>query len=171
MSESESERHRHTTQVKPGQHVAATPSQPTPLQPTLSKREILSKADRCYVVKSLASTMARRGRDPMASSKSYIVHLEAWNCSCASFMLDTFCNEADAVPKAKDLVLPSTHASAKLPFGGMSRDRLVGGVENIPFCKHLMACFLAESWNMHPRIGVLEQCITKEELAAVAGGS
>ncbi|KAH7134809.1 hypothetical protein B0J13DRAFT_91312 [Dactylonectria estremocensis] len=122
--------------------------------------------DDVFVVRSLATTLTRRGRDAALSAQRYIVHLNVWNCTCASFTFDAFpsqpshASEDDTVPEPPVL----------WSFGGMSLDGLGESVGHVPCCKHLLACLLVERWP-----GMLGQYIedrtpSRDEMAGIFAG-
>ncbi|KAF4981803.1 hypothetical protein FZEAL_2476 [Fusarium zealandicum] len=113
-----------------------------------------SRGDDSFLVRSLATTLARRGRDFGLSSKRYIVHLDAWNCSCASFTFDAFpSHPAPAAEQSR----PPLPRHEDWSFGGMSLD---ARGDAPPCCKHLLACLLVDKW---PGMvgGHIEQAIMK----------
>lgn len=142
---------------------------------------------RLYVVQSLASTLTRpRGREPASASRTYAVHLDAWSCSYAGFALEAFARyalPAAAFPLSEPrasppstLLPPTLEApdvaldSQRLSFGGFSTDGLPGFLEDVPCCKHLLACLLAEAWPALLSNGVDDSIVTKREVAGTAAG-
>jgi hypothetical protein len=131
-----------------------------------------------YVVTSLASTMPRRGRAKSrdrataANPKEHLVQLGAWNCSCPSFALDAFPpgrggGEGNDAPPDDDgeggEEAPPVHEGQ---VGGMSLDGTGkdGIGPDVPFCKHILACVLADRW---PAMAnkVVEKRVERAELA------
>jgi hypothetical protein len=125
-----------------------------------------------YVVRSVASTMSsgkRRPRPDSVASRSYLVRLAAWNCTCAGFTLDAF-------PPVPSVRVDSSASAAAGPedetsdwwwSGGLSND---GMAEDAPCCKHLLACLLAER-QVTTREGYLQtRDVTKDELAGLIAG-
>lgn len=120
---------------------------------------------RIYVVRSLGATLNRRTRDTASSLRKYLVRLSAWNCSCANFALDMFPLAAtQPVESCED-----TKAHSR-SFGGMGRDGLTGACADVPCCKHLLACLLAERWASVLGHYVEERGVSKEQLAGLVAG-
>lgn len=118
-----------------------------------------------YIVKSLGTTFRRRNQDVASKSRSYVVRPKAWNCSCSSFALDSFPAKRSPAEE-KNGVKKETNSW----FGGMSLDGLVSAGEDVPCCKHLLACLLVERW--HSLIGgyVESKELSKDELAGIVAG-
>lgn len=118
-----------------------------------------------YIVKSLGTTLSRRSRDAASASRSYVVRLEAWNCSCVSFALDAFPVGMRPAGDGND-----RGEQEERWFGGLSLDSLAGAGEDVPCCKHLLACLLAERW--HGFLGgyVESKEVSREELAGMLAG-
>ncbi|RSM07493.1 hypothetical protein CDV31_008582 [Fusarium ambrosium] len=115
--------------------------------------------DDTFIVRSLASTLSRRTRDFTLSSKRYVVHLNAWNCSCASFTFDAFPTHAG--PAATQVERPSQN---EWSFGGLS---LNASGDVPPCCKHLLACLLIDKWPTILSQYVEEREISREEMAGI----
>ncbi|KAL6879606.1 hypothetical protein HDV57DRAFT_518277 [Trichoderma longibrachiatum] len=118
-----------------------------------------------YAVQSEASTTSRRRKSHAPSKpRTYAVHLNAWNCSCGSFALDAYShydtNNRDRNPF-------QSSASSSLRLGSLE----AAPHDDFPCCKHLLACLLAEKWKTSPGHDREKYTITKEELAAIIGGS
>ncbi|EEU42332.1 uncharacterized protein NECHADRAFT_93410 [Fusarium vanettenii 77-13-4] len=103
--------------------------------------------DDIFIVRSLASTLTRRTRDFTLSSKRYVVHLNAWNCSCASFTFDAFPSHPAPATEQMECLNPS------------------GDVP--PCCKHLLACLLVDKWPAILGQYVEEREISREEMAGI----
>lgn len=127
--------------------------------------------DSIFLVRSIASTMTRRGRDTSSSTSSssqrYVVHLGAWNCSCASFALDAFPAHPVLAPGQHDDAAASD-ADAGWSFGGVGLDGVGSSAGDVPCCKHLLACLLAEMWPVMLARFVEDRRVTKEEMAGIA---
>lgn len=120
--------------------------------------------DSVYIVKSLASTLKGAQRRKSAAKQHlqssegrYIVRLRAWNCTCASFALEAY----------GGVWRPRTpHSQEEVPrsslFGGLSCD-----VADIPCCKHVLACLLADNWEAVLGTRIESRTVTKQELAGV----
>lgn len=131
-------------------------SDPRPTEETITQ---------LYVVQSLGTTLRRRNRDTTSGARSYVVRPKAWNCSCASFALDSF--PARVRPPEEE---ESVKEGASWQFGGMSLDGLVGTGEDVPCCKHLLACLLTERWPNLLGDYVERRAISKDELAGIVAG-
>ena len=58
--------------------------------------------------------MTHRKRDVMHVAKRYLIHIDAWSCSCASFALDAYPGHGEAV--LEELQGDTT---SQLDFGGL----------------------------------------------------
>ncbi|KFH44315.1 hypothetical protein ACRE_048840 [Hapsidospora chrysogenum ATCC 11550] len=118
-----------------------------------------------YVVRSLGTTLGRRRRDAGYTARSYVVRLGPWNCSCASFALDAF-------PPGGEISSGNSERAEQgcAWFGGMSRDGLEGVRVDVPCCKHLLACLLAERWNDLLGGYVESKEVSREEMAGIVAG-
>ncbi|KAI4267061.1 MAG: hypothetical protein LQ337_008541 [Flavoplaca oasis] len=115
-----------------------------------------------------------------ASGQSYEVRLKAWNCSCAAFvfagvnclqnlMAESLAGHHDGGPcygGVEDLMRGKGEEveSGEGAFGGLIR-----GEGEVPVCKHLLACYLAESWSGFGGC-VEERVVSKEEMSGWAAG-
>ncbi|KAH6966731.1 hypothetical protein EDB82DRAFT_344144 [Fusarium venenatum] len=114
-----------------------------------------------FLVRSLATTISRRPRDVNISSKRYIVHLNAWNCSCASFTFDAFPgHHMSMTDEAQQL-----HSEeGSWSFGGTS----MGPEGNTPpCCKHLLACLLVDKWSEMLGMYVEDRVVSREDMAGI----
>ena len=102
---------------------------------------------------------------------SYEVRLQAWNCSCAAFAFAAFSGDWDG---SDAFNIGEGNAEGR----GLSRGKEgrygwhIGGVtlgEDVPFCKHLLACVLAERVDGLSAF-VEERVVEKEEIAGWAAG-
>ncbi|KAL7820547.1 hypothetical protein V8C44DRAFT_316975 [Trichoderma aethiopicum] len=117
-----------------------------------------------YAVQSAASTTSRRRKSHAPSKpRTYAVHLDAWNCSCGGFALEAY-SHYDANNRHHNPLQSSASPSSWL--GSLE----VAPPDDFPCCKHLLACLLADKWKTSPGHD-REKYITKEELAAIIGGS
>ncbi len=125
-----------------------------------------------YTVKSVASTLSRRRRDAATAgpARTHVVHLDAWNCSCAGFALE-------AIPGDGDTEDDEVHSGEEAIgeegwiFGGMSLDGAAGRWgEALPCCKHLLACLLADKWRDVLNVHVEDKTCTREEVAGIVAG-
>lgn len=145
-------------------------------EPTSSRRAGVDETPliRVYTLRSAASTLTHRsGRDAASASRSYVVHLDAWSCSCAGFALEAFARhaqpavQADAAAPSSPVAPDDNPAPGRSSFGGMGADGLPGHGEDVPCCKHLLACLLAEKWGGMLGSRVDNRRATKEELAGI----
>lgn len=149
-----------------------------------------------YIVKSLASTMRKRGKE--GQGRYYLVTLRAWNCTCPSFALDAFppgpptnlwaesehSTRAGAGEEGRERGDGGQEAEGGQPtegaqgaergqggdrswsFGGASADGLGIG-HHVPCCKHLLACVLSERWGAVLGSYVPVKTIQKGEVAGL----
>ncbi|KAJ9133569.1 hypothetical protein NKR23_g10652 [Pleurostoma richardsiae] len=135
-----------------------------------------------YFVRSAAQAQrkhfgaAASGANP--TGQAYIVHVQAWNCTCAAFAFSAF--PGGGTPGPADVQEePPQEAETETDgesgggsasgweFGGLSSDGTDGdGSEGVPCCKHLLACVLAERWEVLGRY-VVERMVEREEVAGV----
>jgi len=144
--------------------------------PPVGSPETLSEGARnldpvFYVTSSVSSQRSGRYQGLPASVSHYEVRLGAWCCSCAAFILS-----AMSIPP------PETHPSDDEPDGIESRDKAdktsttpwqFGGLSlgegEVPVCKHLLACLLAEQCSF--LVGFVKTRETSlEEMAGWASG-
>ncbi|KAM5380395.1 hypothetical protein ACJZ2D_003497 [Fusarium nematophilum] len=117
--------------------------------------------DDVFLVRSLATTLSRRSRDFALSSQRYIIHLNAWNCSCASFTLDAF--PSHTVPMSEQTENPASRAG-EWSFGGMGAEPRGDAP---PCCKHLLACLLVDKWPGMLGRYVEERVVSRDEMAGI----
>ncbi|RDW83099.1 hypothetical protein BP5796_04590 [Coleophoma crateriformis] len=100
------------------------------------------------------------------STPVYTVRLEAWSCSCAAFTFSAF-------PATAGLFHPRILGEDEdvemvgdedWQFGGLS---LGTGGEEMPCCKHLLACLLGEKWDAVLGTYVTVREVSREEMAGV----
>ncbi|KOS23101.1 hypothetical protein ESCO_003713 [Escovopsis weberi] len=142
-----------------------------------------------YAVQSAVSGSATSHRRREAAlgppRRRYLVHVDAWSCSCAAFALEAYRRAAAWAGRAEG---ESTSTSDGLDFGGLSLDgredcggsvdveggqgrgQVLEGDADVPCCKHLLACFLAEKWEGGLGARVETRTVAKEELAAMVAG-
>ncbi|KAH8899478.1 hypothetical protein GQ53DRAFT_836508 [Thozetella sp. PMI_491] len=112
-----------------------------------------------------------------AANQAYHVRLDAWNCSCAGFAYSSFPatsteqRSGSAVSTARPVGRVATERQVEVEagwsFGGMSLDGTATGPggDNVPLCKHFLACLLAERWREALGQYVHERRVTREEMA------
>ncbi|QGI67195.1 hypothetical protein CEK26_011149 [Fusarium fujikuroi] len=118
-----------------------------------------------FLVRSLATTLSRRTRDFSSSLKRYVIHLDAWNCTCPSFTLDAF------PAHAHSHAVSTTTQVQQLPtedgqwsFGGKGIDPWGDAP---PCCKHLLACLLVDKWSEMLGMYVEDRVVSKGEMAGI----
>ena len=114
----------------------------------------MSRNPRLHLVRSLASTLNRK------DAKTYLIHLDAWSCSCPSFILEAFSGAGDG-----DTALVEEGWS----FGGLSGENIGAAGERLPCCKHLLACLLADRWEAFGEYVTKKECTINEMAGLVAG--
>ncbi|PHH74725.1 hypothetical protein CDD83_4532 [Cordyceps sp. RAO-2017] len=138
---------------------------------------------RFYLVHPAASTSScHRDRAPRRSVKVYAVHLDSWSCSCPGFALEAFAGHVQLADDEQNYLIPATpqlsspsfgsptsrkagQEDKNLDFGGLHVGGLPISRGDVPCCKHLMACLLAETWPC--MLGTEDYCrnTTKLEVA------
>ena len=133
------------------------------------------------------ATPGAAGATTSSGGQTYHVRLDAWNCTCAGFAYAAFPpaptagEEAAAQERGPSSTVarqragdgPAATADQGSPpgwsFGGSSFDGAEGGPagDNVPVCKHLLACLLAERW--HAALGsyVVDRRVGREEMAGI----
>ncbi|GKT51869.1 uncharacterized protein ColSpa_12050 [Colletotrichum spaethianum] len=158
-------------------------SPPFPSQsPQHPKKEPRPSPAAFHLVRSVASTMSRRSHAVATSASAlttYLVRLDAWNCTCANFAFEAFPAGAGAAGAAtaggglEDEIMEADAAEdsegeggvGDWQFGGLSLDGIdIGGV---PCCKHLLACLLSEQWGNALGKYVTERRVSREEMAGL----
>jgi hypothetical protein len=95
-----------------------------------------------------------------SAGPAYAVRLEAWNCSCAAFAFVAF----PGTGSARDSRDENALGNAGWVVGGRSLGR------DVPVCKHLLACVLAERWEGVVGGYVKERKVGREEMAGIGAG-
>jgi hypothetical protein len=121
-----------------------------------------------YYVRSAQQTSSNsRFRDPVASSTHYEVRTSSWSCSCPAFTFAAFPVVSFDVEEEEG----DGEIEAEAEEGGNEEWR-VGGLslgKDVPMCKHLLACVLAERAGSF-RGYVKTREVSIEELAGWAAG-
>jgi hypothetical protein len=157
------------------------------MQQPLSEPGDKNKHNRVYTV--LSSRVGHHRRSTSTSNpasaayhqgeKSYLVRLEAWNCSCAAFAFSAFPGPASSVgfggfdgrvDFAGEVAQVGQEGGVgenegEWEFGGLSRDGRDGGA--VPCCKHLLSCLLAECWDGWVGEGIKEVRVVREAMAGI----
>ncbi|KAI4189985.1 MAG: hypothetical protein L6R41_001093 [Letrouitia leprolyta] len=121
-----------------------------------------------------------RTYDAFASSvdKSYEVRLKAWNCSCPAFAFASLgCMGVEGLSLGDDDEVMVEEGGEESRDGreseGARKERRFGGLirgeGEMPVCKHLLACLLAESWEGFGRF-VEERVMGRDEMGGWAAG-
>ncbi|KXH33200.1 hypothetical protein CSIM01_07632 [Colletotrichum simmondsii] len=160
------------------------PPPPPRLQPATNQPPAAAAA--FHLVRSVASTMTRRHHAVATSasaSTTYLVHLDAWNCSCANFAYEAFPAVSATSGSSgggrdvdPDLVIlgadevendgdDDNSEASDWQFGGLSLDGVDDG--GVPCCKHLLACLLSEQWADTLGKYVTERRVNREEMAGL----
>ena len=140
--------------------------------PRKGEQEGHGKDRAIYIVKSLPPASGhRRGRKsnvlrPGSESRSYVVRLKAWNCTCASFAYDAY-PPAQAV---RSHLESAAEEATEMGFttkglGGLNLDGVKGG--DLPCCKHLLAGLLAETWAGQEGFHVEERKVSRNEMMGI----
>ncbi|KAI1091144.1 hypothetical protein F5B19DRAFT_459846 [Rostrohypoxylon terebratum] len=170
---------------RPGTSAETAPSSSSPPpSPPSSSSETPGKAVEAtpptfYIVRSAQPQHPRRGEPTSSSSSSstglsYVVRLNAWNCTCAAFAFAAFPRDdrdAQSYAVGDSAGLPPEEwlqGDAKWEFGALSADGMEGsGIAGVPCCKHLLACVLAERWRGLLGGYVDERVVSREEGAGL----
>ncbi|KAL8906648.1 MAG: hypothetical protein Q9207_001902 [Kuettlingeria erythrocarpa] len=117
-----------------------------------------------------------------ANGQHYEVRLRAWNCSCPAYALAGVACLGDGafgelnVHDGKEDVKKAEEAIAGMrgeALEGMDREGRFGGLMRgdgeVPVCKHLVACLLAESWKGFKDY-VEERVVERQEMSGWAAG-
>ena len=130
----------------------------------ISKRTPDYKDAVYYVRSAQQQTSNSRFRDPVASTSHYEVRTSSWSCSCPAFTFSAF--------PAKPLDHEGEEDGDAVIAGEEEEDWMVGGLslgQDVPMCKHLLACVLAERGGMFGGY-VKTKEVSVEELAGWAAG-
>lgn len=157
--------------VGPPQETASPPHEPLE---SMDGSKQTSKHHSIYYVRSSQQPRSRfsskRNEDPASEATSYEVRLQAWNCSCAAFAFAAFSGEWDGAETFDGE--SGIHDEGPRQGKEGSQESHVGGVssgEDVPVCKHLLACVLAERVE-GLSASVDEKMVAREELAGWAAG-
>ncbi|OAA58873.1 hypothetical protein ISF_06656 [Cordyceps fumosorosea ARSEF 2679] len=144
--------------------LAAAPGKEDPAAASGQDEKTARSRHAAYTVRSAASTQPRRAA--AAATRAYLVHLEAWSCSCAAFAVDAYASTGE-----REEAPPPTTTTEVGGFGGRSKTWLDDqGAEATPCCKHLLACLLVDEWEKLMAAHVEERSCTREELAGIVAG-
>lgn len=102
---------------------------------------------------------------------SYEVRLQAWNCSCAAFAFAAFTGEWQGITEIeKERIAMNSEGridGEEVPGGGGWGGHTLG--HDVPICKHLLACILAERVEGLAAF-IEEKLVSEEEMAGLAAG-
>ncbi|TDZ34756.1 hypothetical protein C8035_v002625 [Colletotrichum spinosum] len=118
-----------------------------------------------HLVRSAAAARSSR-RKQDSGATTYIVHLDAWNCTCASFAFEAFppgAHGQDIEILDADMADVVHEGPDEWEFGGLSLDGKKHG--GVPCCKHLLACLLSEQWGSVLGKYAMEMRLCREEIA------
>ena len=139
-------------------------------RPNLAKRD---DGPFVYYVRTAASDLSSsRGRFTNRhgdSSVSYEVRTTAWSCTCAAFTYAVFhpTNATFDHPPSTPLTgRVEAGVSSEMGWGGLLQPY---GGDNVPICKHLLACVLAERWTKAGQMIEVKH-VGQEEVAGWAAG-
>ncbi|KEQ62246.1 uncharacterized protein M437DRAFT_50105 [Aureobasidium melanogenum CBS 110374] len=118
-----------------------------------------------YYVRSAQQTSSNsRFRDPVAASTHYEVRTSSWSCSCPAFAFSAFpANASTDEEEGDDEFVAGEGEEQQWMVGGLSLGK------NVPLCKHLLACVLAERGGLFERY-VKTRMVSVEELAGWNAG-
>ncbi|TQS36677.1 hypothetical protein Golomagni_02862 [Golovinomyces magnicellulatus] len=106
-------------------------------------------------------------------SDVYTVYLDAWNCSCATFVFSAFPVPESTSSRWSDMRHTNERDTSKnmkwdhggTKFGGARLE--YDEIEGMPVCKHLLACLFARDWESTLGTYVKQRWVLREEMAAV----
>lgn len=116
---------------------------------------------------------SRRQNTSTLSSTVYTVYLDAWNCSCATFVFSAFPIPESTDSRWSDIRLTNEREmfetmkwdDERSEFGGTRLE--YDEFEGMPVCKHLLACLFARDWESTLGIYVKQRWVLREEIAAI----
>ena len=116
-----------------------------------------------YYARSAPSSSATRSsrHTRPADGPSFEVRTLAWNCECPAFAFAAYDGLVDA---EVDMIGLGLRRDGRQPFGGLCMDK------EVPICKHLLACVLAENWPKILDRHVNKVKVNREETAGLAAG-
>lgn len=148
------------------------PAQTEPQEGSSARRETVERKQTVAYYVRTAQKVSSRSRAPQATT-SYEVHLTAWSCSCPAFAFAAFPaslpsdETMDDIPTGRNGVNEDAgedwFAESGWRFGGLTRG------DDVPACKHLLACMIAEKCGGFARL-VEERGVGVEEVAGWAAG-
>ncbi|TEY48913.1 hypothetical protein BOTCAL_0289g00120 [Botryotinia calthae] len=160
-----------------------SPHHPSPSHPSPNPHPPKSKPKPLYQVRSSQPSKWHSSRSASASGagpahaaaeNTYIVHLDAWNCSCAAFTFSAFPASTSAsspyfpwspeLPPEEEHLIPEQREQEKEEtwrYGGWTK------TSQVPICKHLLACLLVERWGDVLGTYVRERVVGREEMGGL----
>jgi hypothetical protein len=138
--------------------------------PVESEKQVERKETVAYYVRTAQKPSSRSRAAAAQAATSYEVHLTAWSCSCPTFAFAAFpANPAADEDAATGGDGTEDHAGedwfqeTKWRFAGLTRGT------DVPACKHLLACMIAERCVGFERL-VEERDVGVDEVAGWAAG-
>jgi hypothetical protein len=129
------------------------------------KSEEKGRKNELFMVRS--SQQPSRFKDHgVAKGQIYTVRLQAWNCSCAAFAFSSFPASAFQARVGEGFEGDGKE-ERDWEFGGFSFDGKGEEGGNVPVCKHLLACVLAERWGDVLGGYVKERVVGREEMGGL----
>jgi hypothetical protein len=105
----------------------------------------------------------RHGDNPLAApGLIYTVYMHSWSCSCAAFAFSAFPPLSPSRPSSP--LSSSSSEDGDMDAGGLSI------TNDVPICKHLLACLLAECWEEVFGAYVKERRVSREEAGGICAG-
>jgi hypothetical protein len=89
------------------------------------------------------------------------VRTTAWYCGCPAFAFTAYDRLIDT---GVDVIGLELRRDGRSEFGGLSMDK------DVPVCKHLLACVMAENWPNVLNRQINEVEVSREEIAGLAAG-
>lgn len=120
-----------------------------------------------YIVRPFTSTSLRLATsESRRTSKAHVVQLAVWNCSCTSFAVDKYCSRILPNASFSGLGTGSPWASGWPPEDVPSSAAFID-CGNLPCCRHLLACLLAEKCRHLFGDAITDGMISKYEMATL----
>jgi len=127
--------------------------QPEPTAVATQEDALDERSNWVYYVRSAQpARTSRYMATASGTSTSYEVRLEGWNCSCPAFAFSAFAPPGGERQISDDVFNRERESTGgeqeRWSFGGLTL-----GQDDIPVCKHLLACVMVE------RCGLLAGCV------------
>lgn len=118
-----------------------------------------------YIAKSAVVKQRYSKSTNTQPQTTYLVQVQAWNCSCASFAYESYGMDTETTSTTGQVAATDIEAA----FGGTSVVCIAAQGETLPCCKHLLACLLTEKWPQVFTDNVEERLCTRDEYATFVG--